>query len=354
MLNFLTFVIILSILIIVHEFGHFIVARRSGVKVERFSIGFGPILFKRKGKETDFLICLFPLGGYVKMAGDSRPDFHGLGYEFLAKPVKTKIKIVFAGPLFNYIFAFVLFWCIAVIGFPYAEPVVGKLKDGYPAEVAGVQENDRILSVNDKNVEYWTDMTKLIRKSKEKVSLRIERNGKIILLSVPLTNTELGDEFGRKKMVSVIGIEPSFSVKIVKYGFFRGFLKAIDELFSLTFMIIQGFILMILGVLPVKEAVAGPLGIYYITSEAMKVGIVAILHLMAVLNVSLAIINLVPLPLFDGGHIFIFLLEKIRKRPISDESEERLTRLGYVIIIVLVLFVFYNDVLKFGSKIWGK
>lgn len=354
MLNFLAFVAILSVLIIAHEFGHFIVAKRSGVRVERFSIGFGPVLFKRKGKETEFLVCLLPLGGYVKLAGDSRTEFGGHDYEFLAKPVKTKIAIVVAGPLFNYFFAFLLFWGICIIGFPYTEPVVGKLKEGYPAITSGVKENDRIIAINGKKVDGWADMAKLIRKSKDHVSLKLEREGQVILLDVPLKVSETGDEFGRKKKVPAIGIEPSSQVKIVRYGFFEGFIKAIETLIELTVIIVQGFVFMILGVVPLKEAMTGPLGIYYITGEAVKIGITAVLHLMAVLNLSLAIINLVPLPLFDGGHILVFLIEKIRKKQLSDRTERQLTRIGFVIIAAIVLFVFYNDIMRFGSRILGK
>jgi regulator of sigma E protease len=430
----------------VREFGHFIVARRSGVKVERFSIGFGPVLFKRKGKETDFLICLFPLGGYVKMAGDAQGDFHGLGYEFLAKPIKTKIKIVFAGPLFNYIFAFILFWFITMFGMPqsytepvigtfkenstaqiagvrkgdriitvdgkkiesweeaqqiiqkekgivkltlkrgdtvltlevpsateealdelgikkevsgigispYIPPMIGKLKEGYPAKKIGIREGDKVLSVNGKKVDSWDEMIDLIHGSQNNVSLEIERLRQKLSLIVPVERIEIVDELGRKESISVIGIEVPSQVKIVKYNLFSGFLKAIESIFKLTFLIIKSFIVIVTHKIPFKNAIAGPIGIYFITSEAVKSGIVYVLHFTAVLSVSLAVINLIPLPLFDGGHIFFFLLEKIRKKPLSEEAEEHITRLGFIIIITLMLFVFYNDILRFGAKIWGK
>ncbi|MFA5271168.1 MAG: RIP metalloprotease RseP [Candidatus Omnitrophota bacterium] len=353
-MNLFIFLIILSILIIVHEFGHFIVARQSKVKVEKFAIGFGPVLFTIKGKNTDFVLCLFPLGGYVKMAGDNRPESKGLEHEFFSKTVLTRIKIVFAGPFFNYIFAFLLFWAIAVMGFPYIEPVVGKVKEGFPAQNYGIKEGDRVLSVNGKKVEHWLDMTQFIRESKKSVSLEIERQGEKILLTVPLEKTEGGDEFGRKKSVSIIGIEASSRVKMVKYNLFQGSLKALEAVYSLTVLTIKGFVFMISGTLSVKEAVTGPLGIYYITSETIKLGMVAILNLMAILSVSLAIVNLIPLPLFDGGHILLFLIEKIRGKAVSEKIDMLLTRIGIAIIGTIVLFVFYNDIVKFGSRIWGK
>jgi regulator of sigma E protease len=197
-------------------------------------------------------------------------------------------------------------------------------------------------------------MTKLIRASRDKVSLKIERGGRIILVDVPLRISEVGDKFGKKKNVATIGIEPSSKIRIVKYNLFESFIKGFQTLIELTGIIVQGFASMIFGIIPIKEAVTGPLGIYYITAEAVKVGMAAILHLMAVLSVSLSIINLIPLPLFDGGHILVFLIERFRKKHLSKTAEEYLTRLGFVIIAVIVLFVFYNDVVRFGSKIWGK
>lgn len=353
-MNFIIFIVILSILVVAHEFGHFIAARLSKVRVERFAIGFGPVLFTIKGKETDFVFCLFPLGGYVKLAGDNRQECKGKEDEFLAKPVFTRIKIVFAGPLFNYIFALVLFWAIALLGFPYIEPVVGKIKEGYPAQAVGVQEGDKVLAVNGKKVDNWSEMTELIRSSKGHVFLDVERQGKKIPFDIPLQKAELGDEFGRKQSIPVIGIEASSKVKIVKYGLIEGFFKGVSALFELTGLVTKGFALMITGALPLREAVTGPIGIYYITSETVKLGIVAILNLMAVLNVSLAIVNLIPLPLFDGGHIFLFTLEKIMRRPISEKADNVLSRIGFVLIGTIVLFVFYNDLIKFGSRIWGQ
>jgi regulator of sigma E protease len=446
MLNLLTFVGILSVLIIAHEFGHFIVAKRSGVKVERFSIGFGPALFRRKGKETEFLLCLLPLGGYVKLAGDSRAEFNGGVNEFLSKPAKIKIAIVLAGPLFNYLFAFFLFWGIAMLGmtqaqidpvvgmvevsspaqkcniqkgdkiieanrkkisdweevqeeisqsqgrvelklkradsievvnvptvtkeffdefggkrkvydigiYPYIPAVIGKAMKGHPAQKAGIRERDRVLAVNNKPVELWKEMTDIIYASKGIVSMRIERNGREVIFNIVPEQKEIIDESGKRKDVSFVGIAPFTKTKVIKYNFFESINKGLKELFNATFITIKGFTAMILGILPLRAAITGPLGIYYITGEAVKVGINAILHLMAVLNVSLAIINLMPLPLFDGGHILVFLIERIRKRQFSEVMEQLFTRVGFVIIAVIVLFVFYNDIVRFGSKIWGK
>ncbi|MBU0878302.1 MAG: RIP metalloprotease RseP [Candidatus Omnitrophica bacterium] len=354
MVTFLVFIFILSILIVVHEFGHFLAAKQAGVRVEKFAIGFGPPLLKINGKETQFLICLFPLGGYVKLAGDTRSGCQGFSHEFLSKPVGIKMRIVFVGPLFNYLLAFILFWGMGLIGFPHLDTVVGGVLEGYPAYQAGLKEGDKILEVGGRRVEYWAEMAKVIHEASEKTSLKIEREGKIILLDISLKEKEVVDELGAKRNVSLIGIFASEKVKIIKYNFFKAFLKGGEALFNLTTLIGKGFIAMIFRKVSVKDAVTGPIGIYYITSQAVRMGIIAILHLMAVLSTSLAVVNLFPLPVLDGGHLLIFFIEKIRKRSLSEKTEDFLTRAGLTFIGLLAIFIFYNDIVKFGFKIWEK
>lgn len=354
MLNILGFIVILSLTVIIHELGHFISAKLHNVKVEKFSIGFGPVIFKKIIKSIEFLICIIPLGGYVKLAGDERSKFKNLPYEFLAKSTFEKIRIVFFGPLFNYIFAFLIFWIIAMLGIPYEEPVVGKVLEDYPAAAVGIKEKDRILEVNNIKINSWTKMANTIYKSKDKVFIKVKRNDQVLDFVVPLKSKEFKDFFGKKRYVSVIGISSAGIIKFERYNFFTAFFKAIQLIFSLTLTIIYGFFLIIVGVVPFKEAVAGPLGIYYITSEAMKIGIVALLNTVAILNLSLAVMNLFPIPVFDGGHIAIFLFEGIRKKPISEKTENILTNIGFTIIGILFVFVFYNDIVRFGSKIFLK
>ena len=354
MLSFVIFILILSILIIVHEFGHFLVAKRNGVKVERFSIGFGPPLLRIKSKGAEFLIGLIPLGGYVKLAGDNISEYQGYPFEFLSKSVGVRAKIVFSGPLFNYFMAFIVFWVVTILGFPYLDTVVGKVLDDFPAKKAGLKEGDKILEVNGRKVNHWRQMAEEIRESKDEVILKVKRDSKIIYFTLPLEKKEIEDKFGKKKKIPVIGIVAGDKIKIVRYNLFKGFFKSIQSVTFITFVIVKGIFFIIFGVLPFKEAVTGPLGIYYVTSEATKIGMVAVLHLIAVLNISLAVVNLLPLPLLDGGHLFIFLIEKIRRKRLSEKAEEWWLRLGFLIISFLILFVFYNDIVKFGNKIWKK
>jgi len=346
--------IIFSVLIVIHEFGHYIAAKHSGVRVDKFSLGFGPVLFRRKGKETEFVICAFPLGGYVKMAGDTREDHKGFEHEFLSKPIGIKSKIVFAGPLFNYLLALVIFCIMAFIGFPYPDSVVGSVLEDYPAASSGVQEGDRILAVDGNEVEHWLDMAEKIYQAEGVTSLRIEREGEVISLDIPLRQKEIIDDFGKKKNVSVIGIGASSQIKIVKYNFPQAIIKGFQSLLNFTFLVIKGFLFMILGKIPFKEAVGGPLAIYYYTSEAVKIGIVTTLGLVAALSVSLTIINLLPIPVLDGGHLLFFFLEKVRGKPISEKVEDNLTRIGLSFLIVFLVFVIYNDCVRYGAKILSR
>lgn len=445
-MSFIIFIIILSILVVAHEFGHYLAARMNKVKVEKFAIGFGPALFTRKGKETDFVVCLFPLGGYVKLAGDNRLELKGADYEFLSKPVGAKIKIVFAGPLFNYVFAFILFWLVAMLGMTYrsidpvvgtvkadstaqkagivrgdmiievngkpvktwddvekkiyksnsevevgikrndkviklevptvedqtfdefgakkkvysigisayVSTVVGKLIENYPAQKAGILEGDKIIAVNGREVDQWDEMTEIIHNSKDSVTLAIERKGKKLFFTVPCNRQEVMDENGKKKNISLIGIYPFVKTEIIKYNVFEAFIKGFEEVYRVSSVTVRGFGAIIFRVMPLKDAVTGPLGIYKITADTAKLGFLPLVTFMAVLSVSLAIVNLIPLPLFDGGHIVTFIVEKIRKKPLSEKTDNLLTRVGLAIIGLIVVFVFYNDIVRFGPTLWKK
>lgn len=366
-LNVFVFSSVLSILIIVHEYGHFLVARRNGIRVEKFAIGFGPPLFRIKGKETEFLICVFPLGGYVKLAGESRSEIKGSNYEFFSKPPGIRMRVVLAGPLFNYLLALVTFWIIAVVGFTtqdFSQTVVGEVfefcpsvsgeggkttpGENCPAYLAGLQPQDRILEVDGQKVSDWQNMKDLISGSEREITLKVERSEQILTKSLLVKKTEISDFFGRKKTDAIIGIIPV--LKTEKYNIFQGFVRGIEMLIFSTIFMLKGFFLIITGQIPFKESVSGIVGIYVVTSDAVKKGIVDILQLVAVLNVSLAIINLVPFPLLDGGHFFIFIMERIRRKPISEKVENILTRVGIVILSVLCVLVFYNDIVKLIEK----
>ncbi len=225
MLSLIYFLIVLSILILVHEFGHFIVAKRCGVRVEKFSFGFGPKLFSIKRKDTEYLISLVPLGGYVKMAGDEPGEkLEHKPWEFLSRPVSVRFRIIFAGPLLNYVLAFLIFSVIFMFGSPTLTTEVGSILKDYPAEKAGLAIGDKIVAVDGKAVKHWEDMTGIIHKHVEgPMRLSVERKGKGFELDVTPKVRETKDLFGKTEKIALIGVAPSQRIEKVKYGPARSF-----------------------------------------------------------------------------------------------------------------------------------
>ncbi|MCM8823830.1 MAG: RIP metalloprotease RseP [Candidatus Omnitrophica bacterium] len=351
LIDIIIFILVLSGLIIVHEFGHFITARLNHIRVDEFAIGFGKPIFRKKFKETFFLICMIPLGGYVKLAGDDRYRFKGGNDEFLSKPAGIRARVVIAGPLFNYLFSFIIFWFIFIIGMPYLDNVIGGVMDNSPAQRIGLKAGDRVLEVNGRKVNTWTDIQGFIRKSKDDIELIILRGDERLNFKIKPEYKEIKDIFGREKSLPIIGIKSSMEIKEVKENFFVAFIKAFNRTVELTIFIFQGLYYTIVGVIPFKESLAGPITIFKLTSSTAKEGVVALLHLVGVIGISLSIVNLFPIPVLDGGYLPLLFLEKIRKKPLSEKAEYILTRLGMVLIGVLVILAFYSDILRiFSSK----
>jgi regulator of sigma E protease len=354
MVSLITFLIILGVLIIVHEFGHFLVAKRVGIKVEQFSLGFGPRIFKKKQGDTEYSVSLIPLGGYVKLAGDNLQEYRGERYEYLSKKPGERFWVVFFGPLFNYVLGFLCFWLVFVMGYPTLTTRIGGVLDGLGAKQAGLQTGDTITTIDGKRVQYWEELQAVIQSKQavDTVNISFLRQGKENSLAVPLQSKEIEDVFGKKRKISLLGITPSDDVVTVRHGLIEGFMLSVRRTWGLTSLTYQAFWRMITGQLSMKESVTGPLGIYYITAKAASVGMAALIHLVAVLSISLAIFNLLPLPVLDGGHIFFLIIEKIRGRKLSIKAEQLISRIGFSLIITLAVVVTYNDVIRFfGEKI---
>jgi len=354
MISVLIFIFILSLLIIVHEFGHFIAARKNGVRVENFSLGFGPQIFKTKKNDTEYSVSLIPLGGYVKMAGDSRSEYKGQSDEYLSKSVGSRFQIIFFGPFLNYLLGFLFFWCIFFAGYPSLTSKVGGLIDGYGAKEAGLAVGDKIIVIDGTRVDLWDDLQRQIkkRKVKESVELSVLRDNQELKFKVPIKDKVLGDELGEKHSLGIIGISPFDEIVEVRHGFFESAYLGVKKTIDLTFMTYRGLWMLVSGKMSVRDSVTGPLGIFYITSKTAKLGIIAVMHLIAVLSVSLALFNLLPLPILDGGHIFLLGLEKLRKKALGVKSENIVNNVGFTLMITIALLVTYNDILRlYGDKI---
>jgi len=348
------FILILSLLIIVHEFGHFIIARRNGVRVEQFSLGFGPQIFKKKKGDTEYSLSLIPLGGYVKMAGDNQSEYRGKPDEYLSKPCGKRFQIIFFGPFLNYILGFLFFWAVLFFGYPSLTTKVGGLIDGYGAKDAGLQVGDKIVAVDGKKVILWEDLQRKIqeRKTKSSVALDVLRDNQELKFDVPIKDKIIGTQLGEKRALGIIGIAPFDEIIEVKHGFFASAFLGFGKTINLTALTYKGLWMLASGKMSMRESMTGPLGIFFITSSAAKLGVIALMHLIAVLSISLAIFNLLPLPILDGGHLFLLGLEKLRRKSLGIKAEEIVNNVGFTLIISLALFVTYNDILRlYGDKL---
>ena len=349
LISFIVFILILGVLIFVHEFGHFIMAKFVGVGVEKFALGFGPKLLSFKHKDTEYLINIIPLGGYVKLAGDNWDEYQGKPYEYLSQKVGRRASIILFGPIFNYIFSIFCFCLVFLMGCPMLSPTlsskVGELIDGYPAQEAGILAGDEIIRVDNTEIKYWRELQEIIYKKTEgdKVNLIVRRDKKELKVSLVPRVEKIKNEGGDEEIIGLIGIKPK-----LKYSFFKSIKLGFRETLLITGITYKAIFRMITGRLAFKEAVTGLPGIFFITSKVVPLGFSPVLYIVALLGVSLAIFNLLPLPILDGGHILFLFIEKLRKKPLSRKTDELITRIGFSLIIALVVFVTFNDLVKFG------
>lgn len=347
------FILILSVLIFVHELGHFIAAKQLGIRVEKFSLGFGPKLFSKKIGDTQYLLCLIPFGGYIKMAGDNIEEYKGARDEFFSHSPGERARVIFAGPFFNYILAFLCLWMVFFLGYPRLTTTVGELISGMPAQVAGFKTGDTILEVDGVKVEFWDDLSRKIRAKKgQTLRLKVLRDKEEFDIDLTPQMKEVETLVGKRQEVGLIGIKPSDEVIKVRYGFWSALIKGAQNLFEMTWMTLTAIFYIIIGTMSFKDSVTGPLGIFFITSNAVKMGFSAVLHVVGILSMSLAVFNLLPLPILDGGHIFLAGLEKLRKKRLSLKMENIISNIGLSFLIILAIFIFFNDFIRYGY--WDK
>jgi len=349
----LLFAIVLSVLIVVHEWGHYYAAKRLGIRVERFSIGFGPIIYRTKPKETEFCISALPLGGYVKLAGENPEESKGEPWEFHTRGNLDKFIVVAAGPLLNAILAFLIFTFVYMTGQPALTATVGEVMQGYPAYEAGLESGDKIIRVNGESIRLWEDLlVQIHEKSSDGLRLDIERNGKIKSTDFTPRLERSKDMFGREHVVPRVGIMPSGETLVIRSGVVESIRLGFGKLVQLTKLIFIALWMIITGAMSFKDSMAGPIGIYVMTQQAAAIGIPTLLDFMGRLSVSLFVINLLPIPVLDGGHLFFIIVESIIRRPVSDRTKDFAMRVGLVFILGLTFFVIYQDILKFG--IWDR
>jgi len=360
MVSFIIFIIILSILILVHEWGHFITARKCGVKVEQFALGFGPKLYSRTHDGCEYCLCAIPLGGFVKMAGDEREKCSGTSDEYFTKSAGQRALIVLMGPVVNIVLAYACFWFVFVVGFPDMElssqkvaPVIGQVLEHSPAQESGIRLGDRILSINGQSIAHWTQLQDLVSTSTSKqLFLTIERAKHQISVAITPEESDQQDIFGRQHKTRRIGVGPipinnARDIVVTRYGFFESFNKAGEELWNITVKTYQALYEMAIGARSPKDAM-GIVGMFFVIKFAMTIGFAFVLHIVGIISASLGIFNLLPVIPLDGGHLFLIGLEKLRGKALSIKADQFISKAGFALIIILALFVFYSDFERIG------
>jgi len=343
--------LILSFMIFFHEAGHFVVARLMGVKVEVFSIGFGKKLFCKFYKGTNYCISAIPLGGYVQMKGQDDLNPKEVSYDkdsYNSKTPLQRIAILFAGPFANFLLAFLLYILIANIGVYKLSPVIGKIFPNSAAFKAKLHKGDKIVSVNGIKVTSWDDLKKVIGDANDRVYLTIKRGSKILKKTLTPKIETTKNIFGEKKRRKIIGILPIGKTFIKRYSLFESVNYGFKETINASKFILVGLQKMVEGVVPAKD-IGGVISIVKITSEAASVGITALLSLSALISVNLGILNLLPIPALDGGHIVFNLYELLFKRAPSEKVFVRLTYAGWAFLLTLMIFSTYNDLIRVFS-----
>ena len=236
-----------------------------------------------------------------------------------------------------------------MFGSPTMTTEVGSLLKDYPAGSQDIRVGDRILSVDGKKVKYWEDMTEMIHKhTGGAMTLSILRGSSLVEIRIAPTVRSTKDIFGKEATVALIGVGPSQNIERVRYGFFAAIGMGFNKLVQLTAVTYKALWSILIGRLSLKESMTGPIGIFVITGQAAKLGLIYLFHLMAILSASLAIFNFLPFPVLDGGHIMFLALEKLRGKPLSLKAQEIITNMGISLLVLLTIFIFYNDIIKFG------
>ncbi len=349
--NIVAFIIVLGVLIFFHELGHFLIARFFRVGIEKFSLGFGPRLFGKKIGITDYRVSVFPLGGYVKMVGeepDSELNPADIPLSFSHKHVMKKILIVAAGPFFNLLLAVLIFLIIFLIsGIFILKPVAGTLETNSPARIAGLAKGDLIESINGKAVSSWDDMAKIISGSNgKKLSFSVKRNGDVLKVDIVPEHREAKNIFGEDIKRYAIGITSAGDYYIKKLNPFEALYESMRQTYRIADLTVVSIVKLIQGTLSPKT-LGGPIMIAEMAGQQAREGAANFVFFIALVSINLAVLNFLPIPVLDGGHLFFFFVEAAIGKPVNIKIREIAQQVGIFILIVLMIYVFYNDITRY-------
>jgi regulator of sigma E protease len=368
-------IIVLGILIFVHELGHFLVAKLMGVSVEKFSLGFGPKLIGKQIGETEYLLSAFPLGGYVKMFGeggfieggssDPRPEDDSTPHDpasepvlreltedekarsFAHKPPLARIAIVMAGPVFNLLFAWLIFMLLYTMGVPAVTTKIGEVLKDKPAAKAGILKGDVLSSINNKPVKRWDEIAEGVSASKgQPLSIVVTRGGQDISYTITPEARISKNLFGEKVNGYAIGVASAGEVVTEYFNPLQAIVKGTEQTWKVIELTFMSLVKMVQRVVPM-DSVGGPIMIAKMAGEQASAGIGSFLAFMALLSINLGVLNLLPVPVLDGGHLLFFFIELIFRRPVPQKVREYAQQIGMVLLLGLMVLAFYNDIIRY-------
>ena len=348
-MSILSAIVLLGVIIFVHELGHFLFAKLLKVKVLKFSLGFGPKIIGKKYGDTEYLISSIPLGGYVKMVGETSETElteEEKPFAFNLQPVWKRFVIIFCGPLFNILFAALIFFFSFLHGLPILVPEIGDVMANTPAQKAGLLKGDRIVGIQGSPIQQWDAMTDLIHKNPGKpLNLEIARGDRTFQVTVTPERRKLKNIFGEDKEVGLIGIRPSGNTVIKQETVSEAFRDGISRTYEISELTLVSIVKLIQRAIPM-DTMGGPVLIVQMAGEQASRGMLNFFIFMAIININLGIINLFPIPILDGGHLLFLGIEAIRRKPLSEQFIAVSQKIGLVLILTLMAFVLYFDFMR--------
>ena len=359
------FLLVIGVLVFVHEFGHYGVARLFGIRVETFSVGFGPELFGRVDRNgTRWRIAAIPLGGYAKFAGDangaSQPDAEALARVspedradlFHFRPLYQRAAVVFAGPAINFLFAILIFAGFFMsYGHQITPPVVSQVVPGTPAAAAGIQAGDRFLAIDGQKVQRFEDVMRIVTINPgTEMRVALQRGDERLQLAVTPQVVQGRDRFGNEYRRGALGVASS-ELQVVREGPLVALRSAVGETIETCRMMWETILQVLTGRRDVAE-LGGPVKIAQFSGQSAVLGWPALVSFVALISINLGFINLLPIPMLDGGHLFLYALEAVRRRPLDPKLQEWAFMSGFALLMSLMLFLTWNDLQSIG--LWEK
>ena len=349
--SILAVVLVLGGLIFFHELGHFLVARGLGMGVSVFSLGFGTRIAGVTRGKTDYRICVFPLGGYVQLVGEAPgadlPEGFGPEESFSNRPPWQRMLVVLAGPLFNFLLAWLIFWGLAWSnGAQDLLPVIGQVTNSSAALDAGIQPGDRILSVDGQDIAIWEDLVERIEANQgQPLQLRVLRGAEELSVAVTPKLQEKRNLFGEIKTMPMLGIAPRGEFATRELGFVAASIQGARQIWDVTGLMVMGIIKLVEQVIPWTD-MGGVILISEMIHKEAQNGLASLLALTALISINLGVLNLLPIPVLDGGHILFFFLETITGKPLSQQVQQIALKIGMMLLLLLMVFATINDILR--------